>query len=209
MPPSDGSEVSGERQVTICGTQDTIEYVTHTSRIFPCTFFTSHHVARRRPWLGKWWKMLAVNWPTFPLDLHWYVHTAPASFRVANAVLFCLSLLLSFFLNFSSSVCLFVCLPPPLSSFYVCRLKSGMSGGMSGGGMSMSGMAGMAGMMGGEEVAELMIPANKVGLIIGMYTHTTQQLVLVLYVHLMSVSICLQEKGEKWSKLFRYIYPLV
>ena len=72
-----------------------------------------------------------------------------------------------------------------------------MSGGMSGGGMSMSGMAGMAGMMGGEEVAELMIPANKVGLIIGMYTYTTQQLILVLYVHLMSVSICLQEKGEK------------
>jgi far upstream element-binding protein len=36
---------------------------------------------------------------------------------------------------------------------------SGMSG--------MTGMSGMSGMMGGEEVAELMIPANKVGLIIG------------------------------------------
>jgi far upstream element-binding protein len=42
---------------------------------------------------------------------------------------------------------------------------SGMSG--------MTGMSGMSGMMGGEEVAELMIPANKVGLIIGTYTHHT------------------------------------
>ena len=37
----------------------------------------------------------------------------------------------------------------------------------------MTGMSGMSGMMGGEEVAELMIPANKVGLIIGTYTHHT------------------------------------
>ena len=88
-----------------------------------------------------------------------------------------LSFFVSLFYSHSSlislllSICLSVCLPPPLSSLYVCRLKSGMSGGMSGGGMSMSGMAGMAGMMGGEEVAELMIPANKVGLIIGTHTH--------------------------------------
>jgi far upstream element-binding protein len=91
----DGSEVSGERQVTICGTQDTID--------------------KAKALIGK--------------------VVEDAGGQLTNI---------------------------PLGS-----ALSGMSGGMSGGGMSMSGMAGMAGMMGGEEVAELMIPANKVGLIIG------------------------------------------
>jgi hypothetical protein len=64
---------------------------------------------------------------------------------------------------------------------------SGMSG--------MTGMSGMSGMMGGEEVAELMIPANKVGLIIGkggemikalqVYTHCykTEQQCHLAFLH--------------------------